>query len=75
MLNSRTKSPVLKFEPDDRLLKVSETCTLLGLSRATVYRLITDNAIPIVRIGGTIRFRYRALLLWMQEHETPARAA
>lgn len=58
------------FEPDDRLLKVSEVCQLLGYSRATVYRFIALGKLPVVRVSGTIRFRYQSVLRWMADHET-----
>jgi len=57
--------------PDDRLLKVAEVGELLGYSRATIYRLVDVGELPVVRVGGTIRFRYRSMLQWMAEHETP----
>lgn len=57
--------------PDDRLLKVAEVGQLLGYSRATIYRLIDLGELPVVRVGGTVRFRYRSILQWMAEHETP----
>ena len=55
----------------DRLLKVAEVGQLLGYSRATVYRLIGEGRLPIVRVAGTIRFRYQSILKWMADHETP----
>jgi excisionase family DNA binding protein len=58
--------------PDDRLLKVPELCSILGLSRASVYRLIDAGELPVVRIAGVIRFRHRSILKWMEDRETPA---
>ncbi|MEP7354260.1 MAG: helix-turn-helix domain-containing protein [Acidobacteriota bacterium] len=55
----------------DRLLKVPEVCELLGYSRATVYRLIGLGEIPVVRVAGTIRFRYHSVQTWMADRETP----
>jgi excisionase family DNA binding protein len=56
----------------DRLLKVPEVQKLLGYSRATVYRLIGEGKLPVVRVAGTVRFRYQSMLKWMIDHETPA---
>jgi len=58
----------------DRLLRVAEVGQLLGYSRATVYRLIGEGRLPVVRVAGTIRFRYTSILQWMADHETPASA-
>ena len=58
------------FITEDRLLRVAEVAQILGYSRATVYRLIGEGRLPIVRISGTIRFRYQSILKWMADHET-----
>ena len=55
---------------EDRLLKVPELCSMLALSRASVYRLINTGQLPIVRIAGVIRFRHHSILKWMQDRET-----
>ena len=61
---------------EDKLLRVSDACNLLSYSRATLYRLVQQKQIPFVRVGGTIRFRYRSLLEWMKDRETqPEQAA
>lgn len=70
--HKRSAESIGESAPDDRLLKVAEVGKLLGYSRATVYRLIDIGELPVVRVGGTIRFRYRSILQWMVEHETPA---
>jgi excisionase family DNA binding protein len=64
------KKTLIVIPSEDRLLKVPELCSLLGLSRASVYRLIGTGELPVVRIAGVIRFRYRSILKWMEDHET-----
>jgi excisionase family DNA binding protein len=54
----------------DRLLKVPELCSILDLSRASIYRLIDTGELPVVRIAGVIRFRHHSILKWMQDRET-----
>lgn len=61
-------------QSEDRLLKVPELCPLLGLSRASVYRLINAGELPIVRIAGVIRFRHKSILKWIEDRETPVSA-
>jgi len=50
------------------LLKPTETATLLGYKRATVYRLIKEKNLPVVRLGGHIRIPRRALEKWISSH-------
>jgi len=39
------------------LLKIPDVANYLGLSRAKVYELITEGALPAVKIGGCRRVR------------------
>jgi excisionase family DNA binding protein len=66
------KKTVVMLPSDDRLLKVPELCSLLSLSRASVYRLIRAGELPIVRVAGVIRFRHKSILKWMEDRETAA---
>ena len=72
ILEQSATSAIERLTPEDKLLKVAEVGKLLGYSRATVYRLIGEGRLPVVRVAGTIRFRYRSILQWMADHETPA---
>ena len=47
---------------DTLLLKIPEAAGYLGLSRAKVYELIGDGALPAVKIGGSRRIRVSDLL-------------
>ena len=44
-------------EDEPPLLSVREVARLLGLSRATVYSLCSEGALPTIRILNTIRIR------------------
>ena len=44
---------------DDRqLLSVRETSAKTGISRRTLYKLIRDGEIPVIRFGTRIRLRW-----------------
>ncbi len=40
----------------ERLLKPSEVCQILRISRRTLTRLTAAGVVPFVRIGGSVRF-------------------
>jgi excisionase family DNA binding protein len=61
--------PVMEMV-EDKLLTIQDVCILLSFSRAKVYRLLQQGQLPVVRVGGSIRFRYKSILQWMEEHET-----
>lgn len=45
----------------ERLLTVKQAAKLLGVCRATVYRLCAEGRLPPVRVLNSIRFRRAAL--------------
>ena len=51
------------------LLRISETMTALGLGRTTVYRMIQDGELPVVRVGKAIRVPVEALDTWIKQKE------
>ena len=66
-------------QPDD-LLSPAFVCSILGISRKTLYRMnrLTPPAIPIVRIGPTGKtFKYRrgAVEYYVSSHEIKATSA
>ena len=68
---------------EDRLLRVRDVMQMLGVSRATAYRLMNDGTLPVVRFGAAqhsnnkmLRVRQSTLMTWMRQNETrPCRAA
>jgi len=54
---------------DAQLLKPAEAAELLGVGRATVYRLIKKHLLPVVRFRRTIRVP-RAAILQLIEDDT-----
>lgn len=53
--------------PTPPLLTVPDACRLLSISRATLYRLMSDRIIRPVRIGGSVRFRPSDLEAFVSE--------
>ena len=57
------------------LIRLTEVCELLGLSRSTVYRLLSEKAFPEpVRLGPrTVRWRIDAIEAWRDAHDAKPR--
>lgn len=54
----------------EKLLNPSELAEHLGVSRGTVYSWLSRGIdIPHVKIGGTVRFREKAVVDWLIEKE------
>lgn len=52
---------------NDRLLRIDEAASMLGLSVGGTYHLVSQHRIPVVRISARcIRFSRRALLEWIE---------
>jgi excisionase family DNA binding protein len=55
------------------LLRIPETAERLNVSRASVYRWITEGRLPAVRLGdrgGPLRVRAEELDEWLEERRT-----
>jgi len=61
---------------EDRLLTIAEVAALTGLAVGTLYHLVSQRRIPVVRISRRcIRFRLSAILKWWDElSEVPVMA-
>jgi excisionase family DNA binding protein len=46
---------------DPLLLRVAEAANLLGVSRSTMYQLVTSGQVQVVRIGRSVRVPRRVL--------------
>jgi excisionase family DNA binding protein len=53
------------------LLTTKELQTLLGVDRKTVYRMLKEERLPAVRVGGQWRFPRQAIQHWLHTPETP----
>ena len=58
---------------EDRLLRIPEAARLLGMGRTTVYQMIREGRLPVVRLGKRgVRIPISALTNWITEHTEPA---
>ena len=60
---------------DKLLLRVPEAAESTGLSRSTIYELISSGDLPSVKVGRVIRVRVDALREWVQNRSSPAPSA
>jgi excisionase family DNA binding protein len=51
-------------------LSISQLATYLGISRASAYRLINSQDVPVIRIGGLIKIPKDELSRWLKRHTT-----
>jgi excisionase family DNA binding protein len=57
----------------DRLLTIREVATLTGLQVSSLYHVVSQGRIPVVRLSKRcIRFRYSDLLKWIETHTQKA---
>jgi predicted DNA-binding transcriptional regulator AlpA len=57
---------------DDRLLKANDIARVLGISRASAYRLMVKD-LPSIRFsGGTVRVQPHDLEIFIQSHRQQA---
>ena len=55
-------------EPADRLLTINEVSELTGLAAGSIYQLVSQRRIPVVRISSRcIRFRLSGLERWFDD--------
>lgn len=55
-------------EPADRLLTIDEVAELTGLAVGSLYHLVSQKRIPVIRISSRcIRFRISSLERWFAE--------
>lgn len=53
----------------DRLLRPQEAAEYLGIAIGTLYNWSSQRRLPVVKIGGRIRFRREALERFALKHE------
>ena len=59
----------MSTEREPILLTVPEACRILGgVSRATVWRLVRDDALPHVKVRGRLLFPADGLRDWIDAH-------
>ena len=54
----------------ERFLTIQEVCNRLNVSRTTVWRLMHDHGLRVIRLGGIRRIREHDLEVWLERHCT-----
>lgn len=54
----------------ERALKAPEAAALLGIGERKLWALTNMGSVPFVRIGRAVVYRRRALLAWLERHES-----
>ena len=54
-----------------KLLNATEVASALGVSKARVYALIAENALPVVHIKRQVRVEEESLRAWARQGGTP----
>jgi len=57
----------------EKLLTIDELCTMLQISKPTVYRWVHYEYIPHVKLGGAVRFDERAVIKWLESRKNGGR--
>lgn len=71
--NTKKTQPL---DPDAILLSVTEMCTLLKISRATLVRMDNAGKLPgRIKLGGSVRFHRQTVETWLQSLMEPPPAA
>lgn len=53
---------------DDHLLSVAEAAAFLHLSPGTIYHLISQKRVPVIKVSSRcVRFSKQALLTWLED--------
>ena len=56
-----------KYVSIERLLDVTEVAQFLGLAPGTIYHLVSQRRIPVVRISARcVRFRPSDIMAWIE---------
>ena len=54
----------------ERFLTIQDVCDRLNVSRTTVWRLMHEHGLRVIRVGGIRRIREHDLLVWLERHCT-----
>lgn len=52
----------------ERLLTIQDVCDRLNVSRTTVWRLMHEHGLRVIRVGGIRRVREHDLVVWLERH-------
>jgi excisionase family DNA binding protein len=57
----------------DPLMTVDEVAEFLGLSRQTIYRKVSEEALPCFKIFSAVRFNRQEILDWIAKQSKKTR--
>ncbi len=57
----------------EKLLTIHELCTILQVSRSTVYRWVHYEFIPHIKLGNAVRFDEKSVSKWLRTKEQVGR--
>lgn len=66
-MNKDTTTPQLKLTLLPLLLDMEQAMEVLALGRSKIYELVETEGLPIIRLGKSIRFPYKALEQWIEQ--------
>jgi len=59
----------------DKLLTIEDVCAITGLRRSTIYKMVCEKRIPVVKISPRcIRFREGDIERWLRDKTVEAEA-
>lgn len=58
------------FNPQNRLLRVSEVAEMLAVSSSFIYSLVQKREIHVVKLGSAIRFRFEDIEAYIDANAT-----
>ena len=54
---------------EEKLLTIKELAAHLAISTRTIRRYISEGYIPLIRIGGVVRFEASSVQEWLSRHQ------
>ncbi len=54
----------------EQFLTIQDVCNRLNVSRTTVWRLMHEHGLRVIRVGGIRRIREHDLVVWLERHCT-----
>lgn len=65
----RSQGMVPSSLTSEQLLTAPELAQLLRISRAHLYKLVTERGLPRVKLGRSTRFRWEQVERWLERNQ------
>jgi excisionase family DNA binding protein len=56
---------------DEKIMRVKEASTYLGVSESTIRKYVLEKSIPFIKINGIIRFDLNDIENWLEKGKVP----